>query len=595
MRRKFIIGILLAVFFAGAILLVSCNKAFDRLINSNTGAADTTNVTIKNPKVLYLIVDGARGWSVRDAGTTYISGLTKKGIYSWTSVSDSLGNDGNAWADLLTGVNKAKHKVIDNTFANNQLQAYPTIIQRIKTLRPNVRVATFASSSVFTNNLTSGADVAQTGSNDNDVTQRIIGELGNSNAGLVIGEFNGVNQAGSQYGYDNSYPAYKSAILQVDQYIGQILTALRARSTYSTENWLIVVTSNHGGTYTIPASQNDGTIFSYPITNTFTVISNDNFKQKFVDKPFTGNIYAGSFLRYYSNPNLKNTDPKKAVQAVMNNGTLAYDFGDTVSFTVEMKVKLNPISGSSTPYLTLYPAIFGKKADRSRGTGYGWGIDMEKYSATQVQYSFFVGTGTGAHVFGKCAPISDGNWHTISFVIYTVGTTRHIRPFLDGIYSGSEGTMASGPINDAAAKLVAGFMYASSSGDNGNNFDGYISDIRIWHAALPDAVVGQYACNTTIDSSHPYWNYLIGYWPCTDGSGTTLKDYSLAHNDFTVNNGTSTTLQWTGLNSIVCPVPTTALSLLVPRNIDLPRQILVWYAIPIADTWNLDGRVWLNN
>jgi hypothetical protein len=587
------IGMLLSLVLF--IALLSCNKKFDRLLPA-TAYSDSTNTGYKTPKVLYIIVDGARGWSVRDANAPNINSLISKSIYSWYSVSDSLGNDGNGWADMLTGVTKAKHKVIDNTFAGNNLAQYPTIFSRIKTLNPNSRLAAFSASAAFNSNLTAGADVSQTFAVDSLVRSAVVTELGNDASTLVVGEFKGVNTAGVTYGYDNSFPQYKAAILQFDQYLGQMLTALKARKNYAKENWLVVVTSNHGGPATIPAAQNDNTILSYPIASTFSIIYNDSYTTKLIDKPFTGSKYTGNFCRFYTNPTTaaNGVYPTSYVKAITDVSRTTYNFGDTTSFTVEMKVKLNS-RGGSTPYSYSWPVIMSKRSSKTQKSTNGWGISREVNS-----YRFFIGNATTNHIGISTSSVTDGNWHSLAFVVYTMfvngANHRYMRALVDGVNTNARPTGDTNidnfvGIDDPTAPLELGVIPT----DLTNTFDGFISDIRIWKANLSDAVINKYSCSTTIDNTHPFYNYLIGNWPGNDGSGTVIRDQSIAHNDFNIQVvGTGAPLQWVAANDIICPPSTTALSSLVPRNVDIPRQILSWLAIAPPDSWGLNGRVWLN-
>src|SRR5690606_23816433 len=114
--------------------------------------------TYGTPKVLYIIVDGARGLSVRDAKSPNISALLPNSIYSWVSLSDETVNQaGTSWADMLTGVQKSKHGVVDNDFSNKKLDAYPVIYERIKEANPSSDIRVFTTSELFKDNLTAGS------------------------------------------------------------------------------------------------------------------------------------------------------------------------------------------------------------------------------------------------------------------------------------------------------------------------------------------------------------------------------------------------------------------------------------------------------
>src|SRR3954465_4920173 len=83
---RYYIALTLSLF----VVATSCNKDFDKVV---TDPGDGSTLHYKKPKVLYLIVDGARGSSVRDAKTANITSLIAHSIYSWNSVSDTSKND----------------------------------------------------------------------------------------------------------------------------------------------------------------------------------------------------------------------------------------------------------------------------------------------------------------------------------------------------------------------------------------------------------------------------------------------------------------------------------------------------------------------
>lgn len=570
--------LLLAVLTMAA---VSCKSEFDRVLPVKE-YSDSTLTVSKARKVLYLIVNGARGWSVRDAQGANMSRLIKNATYSWNSLSDSLSNDGNGWADLMTGVTKAKHKVVDNTFSGARIDLYPSVITRVKSLRPQYRSAAFSSSSTFSEKLTTGADLSQSFSTDEEVKKAIVSELGNNASTLIIGQFSAVNNAGISSGFDNSFPAYKDAILKFDQQLGEILAALESRKNYANEDWLVVVTSNRGGDAVIPAQQDDKTIFSYPKTNTFTIIYNQAYKPYLIDKPFTGNRYTGSFLRFYSTAN---TDNNSVFARVRNNNNV-YNLNDTASVSIEFKVKKNLRANT---YTYNWPLVLSKKdTSLTARTGRGWSIAMEGNTWRFRLDRFVNGVNTNWGING--GDLLDGNWHNCSVVVLNRDFTRVAQLYQDGKFV-REGVIAAGIGNiDNTAPLRLGYIRT----DNQHMFDGYLSDIRIWRAALPAAVIAQYSCDSRITQGHPYWNRLVGYWPGNDGTGALIKDFSPAQNDFFITAGASTTIQWRDLNDIICPPPTSNLSVLVPKTFDLTSQIISWLAIPAPEDWMLDGKVWLN-
>lgn len=578
-KYKELLQILLLTAFA--VSMLACNSEFDKTLSEGPYSDSTTSVP-KERKVLFLILDGARGWSVRDAGTSNIVSLLKNSTYSWNSLSDSLGNNGNGWADLMTGVTKNKHKVVDDSFNGNALTQYPGIIQRIKQLNPEIRITSFAASATFKDKLATEADLNQSYTSDAEVKAGLVSEISSGASSLIVGQFKSVDEAGVSGGYDNSNAPYKAAILKFDLYLGEMLSALRARKNYSKENWLVVITSSHGGQAAIPADLDDKTIFSYPKANTFTIIYNPAYKPFVLNKPFTGNKYAGKFLRLYSATADNTATVATSVRAEVTNNNNVYNFGDTVSFTVELKVKKN-IRANSFRYE--WPIFLSKRFNKTQKGGYGWGFGWE-----QDRWRFLVGKPEENHRFADGTNILDGNWHSLAAVVLNRDFKRVMRVYQDGKYVSETILPDNYGTFNSTAPLEMGFVPT----DTKNPFDGFLSDIRIWKAALPDATIAQFACDTRIIESHPFWNRLIGYWPANDGEGMLMKDKSPAGNDFQISLGTGTTLQWTALNDVICPPPTGNLALTVPRTVDLPRQILSWFSIATPESWSLDGRVWIN-
>lgn len=597
--KKFQLKYYIAITLSFLVLSTSCNKGFDKVIPDS---GEGVNVQYKNPKVLYLIVDGARGTSVRDAKTANLTALISNSIFSWTSISDTSKNNATNWADMLTGVKKEKHGILTEDFAGNKLDQYPVIFKRIKSVNPDFRIASFASSSAFKDNLTAGADVSES-FNDNDeaVKSRIVNFLNTDNASIVLGQFGGVEKAGKQYGFDNSFPQYKAAIDQFDTYVGDILKALKARPAYATENWLIVVTSNRGGQFTLPVAQDDKTLFSNTNANTFTIFHNPNYKPTFVGKPFLGNSYTASTIRFKG----QNTAAVKALLPT-DISNAQFNFGAASDFTVSVKVKKGKTANTSRgDYWYQWPSILGKRNTSSWGVA-GWNICLF-YNGWRFFGAGGVNNSNGDEVGGL--DFTGDTWHDLTFVIEKKADGfRYIRLYTDGV----KGITNTNGNNNTGATRTAPTLndFRLSGNPNYNNVDpltiGWVpgdidgnygvlnmnmAELKIWKTALPEAVIKQYSCDPTMDESHPYYAYLVGYWPMVEGTGDKFTDKGPFAADFKLQ-GPYT---WETFTDLMCSPSNTNLGTLVPKNSDIPTQILSWFNIARQESWGLDGRVWIAN
>ncbi|MBB6237510.1 hypothetical protein HDC90_002132 [Pedobacter sp. AK013] len=553
----------LAVLLIVALVAVfSCNKELaDKKDFSNNTGGEVADA--QKQKVLYIIVDGARGESIFKSPTPVLSRMIKNGMFTINSVSDENGLNATSWADMLTGYDKTKHKVVSEDFANNKLADYPMFFKRVKD-NTTLRTAAFGISQSLSSKLISNADVNSTFATDEAVKTAALTELANNDAAVILTEFQGVDKAGAQYGYDASIPQYAAAISTIDTYIGELNNAIKARASYSKENWLIVIASNKGGAYPVIPALMDQTLYSKPLLNSFVILYNPNFKSTIYNKPTNLNS-----LPYYGTYGKLNGDTLASTDAAKSN---IYNFGTTGEYTVELKLKVQALG-------TLNAPIFFKTSSPANSTT-GWWIIHNGSNGTWR----LGGLASAAIATPTSKAMELNTWYNIGFKVYFVGTVRYVQLYQDGDPVGPA-TVITGRNANNSEPLIAG--YRSGYGNSAAQF---ITDIRIFNVAVPDATIKDFACQVELDNRHPYYNNLIGYWPSINGAGTLVKDYSKSKNDFVFQKSP----QWTSFedyDSKFCIKPTPALYEKVPRGIDLPRFILGWLNIN-ATGFNLDGKVW---
>lgn len=591
--KKYLYHLSVLVILALIVTWSSCSSEFEKMAPVPT-STDSVKNGLKQQKILLLVADGARGQSVKESLSPNLTTLIKNSTSSWVSLSDEIYNRESSWTDMFTGVSKEKHGIISSDFSTNKFSDYPLVFQRIKQAKPNTRIATFAYTSSFSNNLKAGTDLSQSFGTDQQVKAAVISELANDNAELVVGLFGDINTAGATFGYDSSVPQYKASILAFDAYVGEAMTALRARKNYANENWLVIVTSSGGGNYTMPG--NDGTIFSNTKVNTFTLFYNTAYQQKYIDKPFTGNRFQGSFIKFAGGTN---SSSATAVRAEMKGNPEVLKLAKK-EYTIELKVKKN--ASSSGSFVQIFPVFFGNKASKA-ANGPGFSFSWEG-SATSNVWRFYLGRSTGANLNVAGTDIRDGNWHTLSVKVYNEAGKRYMATFTDGIYTNNRTEIpASFVEDDSPNPITIGWTSDTPQGLT-NPFDGYIADIRIWLTPLPNATISQYSCDTFVSPNHPNYNALAGSWPCDDGAGNIIRDRGTLGNDFTIVLGGTTSPfvegipianpVWTSLTSVICAPAASNLFGFVPNTKDITPQMLSWLGISPADTWKLDGRVWLN-
>lgn len=561
-KYKLLLGVIATILTTA---IFSCNKDFDRTLGAKDGT-DTTKVRYGSRKVLYLIVDGARGQSVSTANIPNINDLLPHSIYSWVALNqpEATQNASN-WASMLTGVKKEKHLVNDDNLTNNNLQNYPIIFKRIKEIKPTAKIAAYTSSTVF-KSLTTGADISTLVGTDNEVKAAVINQLNTDTASVIVGHFTDVDKAGTASGYDNSFAAYKSAIEKFDTGVGEIMTALKKRANYINEDWLVVIASSDGGAFTLPPNTDDLTIFSKTTNNAFIIYYSPTYTKRILVKPFTGNRYLGKTVK------MKGTEVRAEIAG---EDASVYNIDDTTKMTIELKVKKNQEK-------LFYPSVLGKRNEWSTGhPSVGWVIYLED------KYWYFEWRGTKDGDYRQCrgADLVQGRWENLSVKLEQRGNQRFIRTYTNGTFNNELEITNSGSLANTNA-LKLGYLNGHDHGEP----DYYVTDIRFFKLPVPDGVIQQYACETAIDQSHPSYNFLVGYWPATDGNTNKMIDLSSQAHDFNLLGG----FVWESFNDLICPPSTDTLAALVPQTTDIPSQMLNWLKIANKQTWSLDGRVWLD-
>jgi predicted AlkP superfamily pyrophosphatase or phosphodiesterase len=160
----------------------------------------------------------------------------------------------------LTGVWADKHGVHDNSFNGRKYEAFPHYFARLKEGRPDAKSASFVTWKPIAEFITSAADVndqfeekAKGGTvedydrYDTQATDAAVKHLTEANPDAVFLYLGQVDVAGHAHGFHPSVPEYLAAIERADKLVGRALAAVKGRKTFANEDWLVVVTSDHGG------------------------------------------------------------------------------------------------------------------------------------------------------------------------------------------------------------------------------------------------------------------------------------------------------------------------------------------------------------
>jgi predicted AlkP superfamily pyrophosphatase or phosphodiesterase len=263
-------------------------------------------------KVLFLGIDGSRFDAVEKANTPTLKALIDGGCHSPTCLilgeryrkNDTISGPG--WSSILTGVWADKHGVHDNTFAGAKYDQFPHFFARLKENRRATTVSLVTWEPIHAK-VVSAADVSKNFEQkengvldydryDTQAADEAIKQLSEADPDALFLYFGQVDVAGHGHGFHPTVPQYIEAIERADKLAGRVLAAVTRRKTFPQEDWLVIVTSDHGGKGT---SHSDG--HEVPeILNSFLIVSGLSAKKGvldeqvyIVDAPVTALVHLG--------------------------------------------------------------------------------------------------------------------------------------------------------------------------------------------------------------------------------------------------------------------------------------------------------------
>ncbi|MEM8584653.1 MAG: LamG-like jellyroll fold domain-containing protein, partial [Bacteroidota bacterium] len=351
--------------------------------------------------------------------------------------------------------------------------------------------------------------------------------------------------AGHSSGFSSAVPNYIQQIEEVDAHIGQIMAALTARSNYANEDWLIILTPDHGG---IGFSHGGG---STEERRMFAVVSGDQV--------VADTIYRDSTILSVTNClgdlielSFDGEDDRVEVPA-----SPAFDFGANRDFTVECRVRTSRAADVN---------IVGNK-DWDSGVFPGFVFSFR--FASGPEWKVNIGDGSNRVDINTGGEIADGQWHTLSVSFDRDGM---MRMYEDGNFVTESDISGIGNIN-------TGFgPWFGTDFELDYDYTGAIAEVRIWEGVLPANSIAQWHCNK-LSVSHPQYADLIAYWPLDEGSGTVAADDSGNGHDGAIVDAT-----WEAPQPVVNYDYSQT-----PRLEDLPVTALTHLCVPIDPVWNLDG------
>ena len=553
----------LLIGFVSMLVMDSCKRYDDPPPVFEDYGGDSTAQKLR--KVMVISIDGLSGKALKELAPPNVGKLMANGKYSFDVLPSLVTTDASTWVTMLTGVGYAKHQITDSSFMFNagdfdedhSIPNFPTIFTHILPSKPQYNMAMvtpWANLANYTRILNESLNVK----NDKAVRDSSVSILKSTpGLGLLFVDFNGAELAGIANSFAATDPAYKDEVMKIDQYIGDITAALKARENYDKEDWLIIVTTNHGGSAVQP-------------TPGFMILSNSALTKEEVKK---AGFNAVAFKGANDNAGYATMDP-------VVNGNRVYDFQE--DFTIQFDVLFGSDKSGSYPY------FFGNKFQLNGSTYPGFSMLID-YDPT---WTFNTTSGSKFQLKTNTSTLFNSSWHTVGFSVEEQGDgSRVVSTYVDGEFKG-DGTLPSGANLNSNYPLTIGWI----SGAGGDYVETNVHNIKLFDVALDAAAMKANKCVSDYTELKEF-DDLVGFWAADEATGGVFLNSVNSNAPFLLHG----VFDWKNLGQTVpCSVTppseaeANALSI-VPTNSDIAANILYWLEIKVKTDWNLDGSDWLKN
>lgn len=451
--------------------------------------SDSLISTAIHRKVLWVNLDGAVGSIVEknmpQGGT--IATMLKNSKYSWIGMSENriipevTNEDPVTWATMLTGVIPEKHHVTDYSYAanveydpnnaNEKVIQYPNILHHIAENsyeNPTLCVTPWEK---LNNNMLKAAQKRVTTAGDEETRNVVLKHLTESDFEFILVSFSGMLEAGKNGGFTENNANYLSALQHIDGYLGEFMKVIDERDNSFFEDWLIIVTSNHGGT---PDGQYGGN--SEAERNTFGLFYYSHYSERKMDGK---TLYGAYFENGKSHAIVFDTTSTNLHYALDENKNLSFEF------IMRMTPKRDGTYNGGS-----WDAIMTKGK---------WGFYRQRSTVSTYIDPFE----SSPKLEEAITSYNDPQWHNYCFTISKMNNnSRDWTIAFDGKKTRNGTTTARGTPLDSALLRI----------NNGVPTPFYVSEIRLWKKVLSDEEVKEQATMLDISPSDSRYKDLLAYW-----------------------------------------------------------------------------------
>lgn len=228
------------------------------VVGLGCGPPQNESTPDRRAKVLLIGIDGVRPDVLTEVQTPNLDTLVAVGAYTAETTTTTPSVSGPSWSSMLTGVWPEKHGVLDNDFTAPRYDEYPDFLSRLEAVRPELTTVAVAD---WLPIMELDGRRALVGPNV-DVRESMDGyELGWAEADrrgvdFAVSQLTGAdpdavfvylgNPDETSHEAGSIGEEYRAAIAMADAEVGRLVRAVQGRSTIESEDWLILVSTDHG-------------------------------------------------------------------------------------------------------------------------------------------------------------------------------------------------------------------------------------------------------------------------------------------------------------------------------------------------------------
>ncbi len=203
-------------------------------------------------KALLIGIDGLLFRKVASVAAPTLQRLASTAVFAESRIypdGTTQTVSGPGWSTITTGTWPAKHGVQDNEFADHALASYPDLLTRAT--RDGLSTFVVAAWRPITSTVISSEVPARhdfSGEVDWAAADRSSVALATSllaeDVDLAFVYLGNVDEVGHASGAASA--EYAAAVELADSNVARVLAAVEARPSYASEDWLVVITTDHG-------------------------------------------------------------------------------------------------------------------------------------------------------------------------------------------------------------------------------------------------------------------------------------------------------------------------------------------------------------